>query len=163
MIKNLYKPRLTNRINTILNCKAFERNYTWGTKTNTGPPSFWISCWNLYSFFSIVIRIQIKQLPCQDLKIYYMWYCQRQIFIFGALGYFKLEAFLKGLWRLVHATLTEQVVPIHNHIALFWIPSIPGTKTVIMESTKKPGVKLSDNTPIQGRIQPVSLGGGRFQ
>ena len=87
---------------------------------------------------------------------------QRRIFIFGALGYLKL-ALLEGLRRLVLTTLTEQVVPIHNHIALFWIPSIPGTKTVIMKSTKKPRVNLSDNTPIQGRIQPVSLGRGRFQ
>jgi len=40
---------------------------------------------------------------------------------------------------------------------------MPGTKTVIMKSVKKPGVKLSDNTPFQGRIQSVRLGGGRFQ
>jgi len=34
-----------------------------------------------------------------------------------------------------------------------------------MKSVKKPGVKLSDNTPIQGRIHPVRLGvgGERFQ
>jgi len=37
---------------------------------------------------------------------------------------------------------------------------MPGTKTVIMKSTKKPGVKLSDNTPFQGWVQPVSLWGG---
>jgi len=62
----------------------------------------------------------------------------------------------------VLATFTEQVVPIHNHITLLWIPSISGTQTVIIKPTKKPGVKLSDNTPIQGRIQPVILGGGDF-
>ena len=81
---------------------------------------------------------------------------QRRIFIFGALGYFKLGSLLKGSRRLmsyklglhVLATLTEQVVPIHNHITLFWIPSISGTETVIMKLTRKPAVKLSDNTPI---------------
>ena len=52
---------------------------------------------------------------------------QRRIFIFGALGYFKLGAILDGLRRLtsyklalhVLVTLTEQVVPIHKHITLF--------------------------------------------
>jgi len=51
---------------------------------------------------------------------------QRRIFIFGTLGYFKLGAPLEGLRRLmsfklaihVLATFTEQVVPIHNRIAL---------------------------------------------
>jgi len=48
---------------------------------------------------------------------------QGRIFIFGALGYFKMGAPLKGLRRLmsyksalrVLATVIEQVVPIHNH------------------------------------------------
>ena len=81
---------------------------------------------------------------------------QRRIFIFGALGYFKLGALLEGSRRLmsyklalqVLAIFTEQVVPVQKHIALFWIPSISGTKTVIMYLTKKPAVKLPGNTPI---------------
>jgi len=81
---------------------------------------------------------------------------QGRIFIFGSLGYFQLGALLEGSRRSmsyklaleVLATFTEQVVPIHKHIILFWIPSISGTKTVIMKLTKKPAVKLSDNTPI---------------
>jgi len=85
-----------------------------------------------------------------------MQHGQRRIFIFGALGYFKLEALLKNLRRLMSHKLalhvlvkfTEQVVPIHYHITLFWIPSISGTKTVIMRLTKKPAVKLSDHTHI---------------
>ena len=49
----------------------------------------------------------------------------------------------------VLATFTYQVFPIHDHtITLFRIPSISGKKTVIMKLTKKPAVKLSDNTPI---------------
>jgi len=70
-----------------------------------------------------------------------------------SLGYFKLGALLEGSWLLmsyklalhVLATFTEQVAPIHKHIALLLIPSISGTKTVIMKLTKKPAVKLSDN------------------
>jgi len=50
-----------------------------------------------------------------------------RIFIFGALGYFKLWALLEGSQRLMPyklgldmlAAFTEQVVPIHNHITLF--------------------------------------------
>ena len=58
---------------------------------------------------------------------------QRRIFIFGALGYFKLGARLEVLRRLlsyqlalhVLVTFTEQVVPpVLKHITLFWIPSI---------------------------------------
>jgi len=37
----------------------------------------------------------------------------------------------------VFVTFTEQVVPIRNHIALFWIPSISGTKTVHNETNEK--------------------------
>jgi len=52
---------------------------------------------------------------------------QRRIFIFGALGYFKLGALLEGSRRLmsynlaihVLAIFTEKVVPVHNHITLF--------------------------------------------
>jgi len=48
-------------------------------------------------------------------------YIPRRIFIFGALGYFKLEALLEDLRQLMSyklslhmlATFTEQVVPIH--------------------------------------------------
>jgi len=78
-------------------------------------------------------------------------YTRRRIFIFGALGYFKLGAPLEGLRRLmpyklalhVLVTFTEQVVPIHKHITSCWIPSISGTKIVIMKLTKKPAAKLS--------------------
>ena len=80
---------------------------------------------------------------------------QRWIFIFGAVGFFKSGAFWKfgDSWchttRLhVLVTFTEQVVPIHKHITLFWIPSISGTKTVTMKLTKKAAVKLSDYTSI---------------
>jgi len=78
---------------------------------------------------------------------------QRRIFIFEALvGYWKLGALLEGLRRLmsyklsqhVLVTSTEQVVPLHKHITLFWISLISGTKTV----TKKAAVKLSDHTPV---------------
>jgi len=70
---------------------------------------------------------------------------QRRIFIFGALGYFKLVSLLEGLRRLmsyklalcVVVTFIEQVVPIHKHITLFWIPSISGTKTVTVTRTKR--------------------------
>ena len=63
---------------------------------------------------------------------------QGRIFIFGALGYFKLEAPLEGLrWLMsyksalnVLATFSEQLVPPHKHITLFWIPSISGTRAV---------------------------------
>jgi len=52
---------------------------------------------------------------------------QRRIFIFGALGYFKLGTLLEGSQKLmsyksalhVLATFIEQVVPIHNHSTLF--------------------------------------------
>jgi len=67
---------------------------------------------------------------------------QRRIFIFGALGYFKLGAILEGLRRLtsyklalnVLITFTEQVVPNYKHTTLFWIPSISGTKTVTIRA-----------------------------
>jgi len=80
---------------------------------------------------------------------------QRRIFIFGALGYFKLGALLEGLRRLmsyklalhVLVTFTEEVAR-HKHITSFWIPSIAGTNTVTMKLTKKAVVKLSDHTPI---------------
>jgi len=42
-------------------------------------------------------------------------------------------------------TFTEQVVPIHKHIALFSLPLISGPKTVTMILTKKAAVKLSDH------------------
>jgi len=52
---------------------------------------------------------------------------QRQIFIFGALGCFKLGALLEGSRRLMSyksalhmlAIFTGQVFPIHNHVTLF--------------------------------------------
>ena len=52
---------------------------------------------------------------------------QGRIFIFGALGCFKLKAFLEGSRRLmsykltlhVRVTFTEQVVPIQKHVTLF--------------------------------------------
>jgi len=52
---------------------------------------------------------------------------QRRIFIFEALGYFKLGALLEVFRPLmsyklalhVIVTFTEQVVPIHKHIILF--------------------------------------------
>ena len=75
---------------------------------------------------------------------------QRLIFIFGALGYFKLGPSGRfATTDVIHISTTrEQIVPIHNHITLFWILSISWTETVIMKLTKKPAVKLSDNTPI---------------
>jgi len=81
---------------------------------------------------------------------------QGRIFIFGALGYFKLRSLLESSRRLTSyksalqalATFTEQVVPIHKNTTLFWIPTISGAETVIMNLTKKPAVRLSDNTPI---------------
>ena len=81
---------------------------------------------------------------------------QKQIFIFGALGYLKLGALLEGLRRLMSYklapymlnTITEQVVPIHKHNTLSWIPWTLGTKTVTMKRTKKAAVKLSDHTPM---------------
>ena len=56
-----------------------------------------------------------------------MFYEQGRIFIFGALGDFKLGPLLEGLRRLmtyksaqhVLTTFTEQVVPIHKYITLF--------------------------------------------
>ena len=88
---------------------------------------------------------------CQNCKS-----TQRRIFIFGALGYFKLGALLEGSRRLmsyklalpVLVTFTEQVVPLYKPITLFWITSTSGTETVIMKLTKKPPVKLSGNTPV---------------
>jgi len=66
---------------------------------------------------------------------------QRRIFIFGALGSFKLGALLEGMSHTlalhVLVTFTEQVVPIHKHITLFSIPSISGTKTVTITLTKR--------------------------
>jgi len=81
---------------------------------------------------------------------------QRRIFNFGALGYLKLRARLEGLrWLMSYKlapymldTITEQVVPIHKHNTLFWIPSTLGTQTVTMKRTKKAAVKLSDRTPV---------------
>jgi len=59
---------------------------------------------------------------CQNCKS-----TQRRIFIFGALGYFKLGALLEGSRRLmsyklalpVLVTFTEQVVPLYKPITLF--------------------------------------------
>ena len=73
---------------------------------------------------------------------------------FGALSYFKLGELLEGLrplmsyrWALrVLVTFTEQVVPIQKHNALFWIPSMSGTKTATMKLTKRAAVKLSEHT-----------------
>jgi len=56
-----------------------------------------------------------------------MFYEQGRIFIFGALGDFKLGPLLEVLRRLITyksalqvlATFTEQVVPIHKYITLF--------------------------------------------
>ena len=45
---------------------------------------------------------------------------------------------------LVLVTFTEQVVPIHKRITFFWIPSISGTKPVIVKLAQKAAVKLSD-------------------
>jgi len=67
-----------------------------------------------------------------------LYQVQGRIFIFGALGYFKLGTPHEGLRRLVSyksalhvlATFTEQVVLIHKPITLFWIPSISGTRNV---------------------------------
>jgi len=72
------------------------------------------------------------------------WQSQRQgptqgrIFIFWALGYFKLGAPIEGLRRLmsyksalhVFATFTEQVFLIQHYIPLFWLPSISRTRVV---------------------------------
>jgi len=57
---------------------------------------------------------------------------RKQIFIFGALGYFKLGALLESLrWLMPYALslhvlimFIEQVVPIHRRIILFWIPLV---------------------------------------
>jgi len=54
---------------------------------------------------------------------------QRRIFIFGALGYFKLGSLLEGLRPLmsyklslhVLVTFAEQVVPINKHVAYYFI------------------------------------------
>jgi len=66
---------------------------------------------------------------------------QRRIFIFGALGYFKLGGLLEGMsYKLalhVLVTFTEKGVPIHKHITLFSIPSISGTKNVPIVLTKR--------------------------
>ena len=67
-----------------------------------------------------------------------LYQVQGRIFIFGALGYFKLGTPYESLRRLVlyksalHVltTFTEQVVLIHKPITLFWIPSISGTRNV---------------------------------
>ena len=48
----------------------------------------------------------------------------------------------------VLATITEQVVPNHEHITLFWIASVSGTQTVTMKLTKITAVKLFDYPPI---------------
>jgi len=85
-------------------------------------------------------------------------YChQRRIFIFGALGYFKLGTLLEGLRRLmshklalhVLVTFTEQVVPIWKHI-FFVLNSLDmRNKNSHSETlTKKSAVTLSENTPI---------------
>jgi len=72
--------------------------------------------------------------------ILWMYWKQKRIFIFGALGYFWLRIPLERFRWLMSYTLalhvlalfTEQVVSNYNHIPLFWIPSMPETKTVIM-------------------------------
>jgi len=54
--------------------------------------------------------------------------CQRRIFIFGAVGYFKLGALLEGSRQLmsyklalhVLGTFTDKVVPIYDHISLLY-------------------------------------------
>jgi len=65
---------------------------------------------------------------------------QRRIFIFGALGYFKLGALMEGMsYKLalhVLVTFIEQVVLIHKHITLFINSSISTTKRVTMTLTK---------------------------
>jgi len=62
-------------------------------------------------------------------------------FHFGALGYFKLGSLLECMsYKLalhVLVILTEKFVPIHNHITVFSIPSISGTKTMRMKLTKR--------------------------
>ena len=83
-------------------------------------------------------------------------FAQRRIFIFGALGYFKLGNLLEGLRRLtsyklalcVVAAFTEQVVPVHKHITLFWIAFVSGKKGATTKLTKIAAVKLSDHPPI---------------
>ena len=66
---------------------------------------------------------------------------QRRIFIFGALGYFKLGALMEGMsYKLalhVLVTFIKQVVAIYKQITLFSNPSISGTKTVTMTLTKR--------------------------
>ena len=69
---------------------------------------------------------------------------QRGIFIFRALGYFKLGVLLEGLRRLmpyklalhVLVTFIEQIIPLYKHNTLFWIPLISGTKPATMKLTK---------------------------
>ena len=111
-------------------------------------------------------HMPLNETPPMKIFCVRRWCLQRRIFIFGVQGYFKLGVLLEGSRRLmsyklslhVLVTFTEQVVPIHKHITLFWIPSISGTKTVIMILTKKPAVKLFDN---QARNQLRTPRGGR--
>ena len=96
-----------------------------------------------------------------ELKSMFFWTKQIWTFklwrsMYGDKALYILGALLEGPRRMmsyklaphVLATFTEQVVPIHKHITLFWIPSISGAETVIMKLSKKPVVKLPDNTPI---------------
>jgi len=93
---------------------------------------------------------------CSYVFVPWLAFRQRRIFTFGAVSKFKSGNLLEGSRRLmsyksalhVIAAFTEQVVPIHKHITLFWIASISGTKIVTMQLTKKAAVKLSDHTPI---------------
>jgi len=58
--------------------------------------------------------------------------CQRRIFIFGTLDYFKFGALLEVLGQLmsyklaphVLVTSTEQALPIHKHISYFILNSL---------------------------------------
>jgi len=71
-----------------------------------------------------------------------------RLFYIGILleGSQRLMSYKLSLHVLV--TFTEQVVPIHKHITLFWIPSISATKAVTLKLTKKAAVRLSDHIPI---------------
>ena len=61
----------------LLSCRASERNFPGGTKTKTGPPSFWDICRNLYSLCvhdCIVIRVQINSYRAKIKKLIFNCY-----------------------------------------------------------------------------------------
>ena len=76
---------------------------------------------------------------------------QGRIFIFGALGYFKLGAPLEGMsYKLAQhllVTFTGQVVPIHKHVTFLNSFDIRN-KNSHNDTNEKAALKLYDHTPI---------------